>query len=226
MRRPFWPFLILAVILAGCADRLGQPYRIKVTLEAEVMGQPRRVEQVYEIQHWLCKQAFCSARRLSGDALAFDLGGNASLVSPLDGKIQTLLFSILAARRDGDRYPRDIFPMNTNDIALINNGTGVHAFEPWLLYAHWILLTDRNDPTTARYLDVYGENARRVAPIIRLTKATVEKTSASVTRGITRLLPWVDRYTQGAPFAVLPHDLIKSEHPHVIVKAHLTETRD
>jgi hypothetical protein len=224
--------LALAATVGGCSLPIGAPYRVKITLEAEVMGQPRRVEQVYEIRHAVCSSSFCNRRVLSGDAIVFETADNGILLVQLEGnKIADLLFAILLAKREGDRYPRDISPQNADEVKLVHDArtSDVYAFDPSRVFWNWVHFTDRANPSSGRYFDMSTGSERRVVPLLRLKSATVQKTTEPVTRKISRLLPWIDRYTQNATLEVPPHDLIASsasEHPLHLVRGHFTSTRD
>jgi hypothetical protein len=223
--------LLLTLAIGGCVKPLGEPYRVKITLEADVLGKPRRVEQVFEIRHALCSSSFCSPRILSGDAIAFDVDDGGVVMALLDAKISNLLFAILKAKLDGNRHPRDVSPMNTQEVELVHNAraSDVYTFDPDLAFWSWVHFTDKTNPSSGRHFDVSTSNERHIAPVLDLKTATIQKTSEPVTRKIRQLLPWIDRYAERDLLELPTHERVASvqgEHPIFLRTGHFTKARD
>lgn len=217
---------LLACALSGCAERIGSPYRVKITLEALVQGQPRTTSQVLEIQHYLCRQSFCAPRQVSGDSFAFDYGDRGLLVAQLDGKIAWLLYAILDAQRQGLKVPRDTFPRSADEARLLDTAHGIYPFDPTLQFNSWLVLTDPEDPSSGRHVDLMGSAPNTFADEFTLVRASIAKTTEPVTRGLLQRLPWLSSLNGGS-IEIKDHERITegvgSTH---VVREHLVMQRD
>ena len=183
--------LLLACLAGGCAERLGTPYRVTITLEAEVLGERRSVAQVFEFQHFQCRQSFCAPNEVSGDALGFDMGERGLLVAPIDGKLSWLLFMVLDARQQNRRVPRDVHPSTAEDLRLLDTARGDYDFDPSFVFQEWLHFLDRLDPASGRHITLSDNNREPMRGKIRLISATIAKTRQAVTRGLAAKLPWL-----------------------------------
>ena len=196
-------FLIVAAGLLGLAFYLflwptTVSARYRLTLNAEVDGQPKSGSGVIEITRIYnpTGQLLEIENRIRGEAFALDLGEK--------GKIFALLRPTILGK-DGTgpiniidtvwRDKIDAYPLSENkrrNFAALREASGTRDVMldqlPML-----VRFRDTNDPTTMEFLKPQNLEPN-FGPGVKMTGATIEITRDEVTTGILRHLPWLNGF--------------------------------
>jgi hypothetical protein len=111
-------------------------------------------------------------------------------------------------------------------VRLLDDATGIYAFNPDLHFSEWIAFADRADPATGRKVYLPDMDRDVLEGIIRLESAAIERTSEPVTRTLAEKLPWLARLGDGK-IEFPDHEALRYHYgPAVLVAAHFTTERD